>query len=174
MKSTEILLKIRGIIMRRKDREVTEISGIEEILLQCKTCHVAMVDDGMPYVVPLSHGFRIVDGNILELYFHSAKEGRKIDVLRRNDTVCFEMANEGEPVHSETPCYSGYYYSSLIGFGKAVFIEDDQEKCEALSIMSKHQSGREATFTVEQVQGVCVFKIVSTSFVGKKKPISNK
>ena len=41
--------------MRRKEREVTEINEIEKILLQCKTCHVAMVDDGMPYVVPLSY-----------------------------------------------------------------------------------------------------------------------
>jgi len=40
--------------MRRKDKEVTCIGGIEEILLKCKTCHVAMIDDGLPYVVPLS------------------------------------------------------------------------------------------------------------------------
>ena len=156
--------------MRRKDREVTDIGGIEEILRQCKTAHIAMVDDGAPYVVPLSYGYQILDGNVLELYFHSALEGRKLDVLRKNNKVCFEMSYEGEPVHSETPCNSGYYFASVIGFGEAVFIEDADGKCEALSIMFKHQAGKDITFIAEQAKGVCVFKIVSTDFTGKQKP----
>jgi len=156
--------------MRRKDREVTDIDGIEEILLQCKTCHVAMADDGLPYVVPLSYGYKILDGNILELYFHSALEGRKLDILMRNNKVCFEISCEGEPVNSETPCNSGYYFSSIIGFGEAIFIEDADEKCEALSIMFKHQAGRDVIFTGEQAERLCVFKIVSADFTGKKKP----
>ena len=160
--------------MRRKDREVTDISGIEEILLGCKTCHVAMVDNGMPYVVPLSYGYRILGGNTLELYFHSAAEGRKIDILKRNNTVCFEMSCEGEPVHSETPCSSGYYFSSVIGFGKAVFVEDADEKRDALSVMFKHQTGKDVRFTAGQAETVCVFKIVSSEFTGKKKPRLSK
>ena len=156
--------------MRRSDREVKDINGVEEILRQCKTCHVAMVDNGLPYVVPLSYGYRFPDENTLELYFHSALEGRKLDILRRNKKVCFEMSHEGEPVHAETPCNSGYYYVSVIGFGEAVIIEDTNEKCEALSIMFKHQAGRNVTFTAVQTESVCVFKIVSSDFAGKKKP----
>jgi uncharacterized protein len=159
--------------MRRKEREVTEINNIEKILIQCKTCHVAMVDDGLPYVVPLSYGYKILEGNILELYFHSALEGRKLDVLKRNNKVCFEMAYEGEPVHSENPCNSGYYFASVIGFGEVVFIERTDEKSEALSVMFKHQAGRDVTFTADQIKSVCVFKIVSTEFTGKKKPRPN-
>ena len=156
--------------MRRKDREVTDINGIEEILLQCKTCHVAMVDEGSPYVVPLSYGYKILNGNVLELYFHSALEGRKLDILKRNNKVCFEMAHEGEPVHSEIPCNCGYYFASIIGFGEAVFIEDADEKSKVSSIMFKHQAGKDVTFTAEQAKSICVFKIVSTEFTGKKKP----
>jgi uncharacterized protein len=159
--------------MRRNDREVTDINDIEEILLQCKTCHVAMVDDGLPYVVPLSYGYKILKENILELYFHSAQEGRKLDILKRNNKVCFEVSYEGEPVHSETPCNSGYYFASVIGFGEVVFIEPAGEKSGALSVMFKHQSGRDVTFTAEQIKNVCVFKIVSKDFTGKKKPRPN-
>ena len=156
--------------MRRKDREVTDIDGIEEILRQCKTCHIAMVDDGAPYVVPLSYGYKILDGNILELYFHSALEGRKLDVLKRNNKVCFEVSCEGEPIHAQTPCSSGYYYSSIIGFGEAIFVEDIDERCEALSIIFKHQADRDAKFTGDQAERLCVFRIVSADFTGKKKP----
>ena len=155
--------------MRRKDREVTDISGIEEILKQCKTCHVAMVDNGLPYLVPLSYGYKILNGNVLELYFHSAPEGRKLDVLRRNNKVCFEMARKGEPVHSENPCKSGYYYASVIGFGEVAFIEPEGDKGEALSLLIKHQSGKDVRFTADQVKDVCTFKIVSTDFTGKRK-----
>jgi len=158
--------------MRRKDREVKDIKSIEEILLRCKTCHVAMVDEGLPYVVPLSYGYKI-KGNVLELYFHSAPEGRKLDIFKRNNKVCFEMSYEGEPVHSKNPCNSGYYFASVIGFGEVVFIEPVDEKSEALSVMYKHQAGKYVTFTAEQIKGVCVFKIVSKDFIGKKKTRSN-
>ena len=156
--------------MRRSDREITDINGIEEILLRCKTCHIAMVDDGMPYAVPMSYGYKISDKKKLELYFHSAPEGRKIDVLKRNNRVCFELSCEGEAVHSETPCNSGYYYSSVIGFGEAEFIEDAESKSDALSIMFKHQTGKDVSFNVEQVNSVCVFKIISADYTGKMKP----
>ena len=156
--------------MRRKDREVTDNKDIEEIFLLCKTCHLAMVDDGAPYAVPLSYGYKFLDGDVLELYFHSAPEGRKLDVLRSSSKVCFEMAHEGEPIYSEIPCNSGYYYASVVGFGDAVFIEDSDKKCEALSIMFKHQTNRDVAFSAEQADDVCVFKVVSTNFTGKKKP----
>ena len=156
--------------MRRNDREVTDISQIKRILDGCKTCHVAMVDNGSPYVVPLSYGYRVLNGGVIELYFHSALEGRKLDVLRRNNKVCFEMAYEGEPVRSETPCSSGYFFASVIGFGEVSFLEDSAEKREALSIMFKHQADKEVEFTAEQANNVCVFKVVSTDYTGKKKP----
>ena len=160
--------------MRRSDREVTDINIIEEILKECKTCHVAMVDDGAPYAVPLSYGYKILDGRVLELYFHSAFEGRKIDILRHDNRVCFEISYEGESVHPENPCSSGYYFGSVIGFGEAVFIDDVTEKCNALSLMFKHQAGKDVAFTAAQAQGVCVFKIVSADFTGKKKPRPKK
>ena len=154
--------------MRRKDREVVNIEEIEKILLQCKTCHVAMVDDGLPYVVPLSYGYKILDGKLLELYFHCAFEGKKLNILRKNNKVCFEMSYEGNPKHAENPCSTGLYFASIIGYGDAVFIDNTDEKCEALSIMFKHQTGKEIIFTPAQSENVCVFKIISSDFVGKR------
>ena len=155
--------------MRRKDREVTEIKQIREILNGCKTCRLAMVDRGLPYVVPLNYAYQM-DGDKLTLYFHSAKEGRKIDALRANPVVCFDISNEGASIHAEeTPCNSGYYYSSVLGFGIARFVNDVSEKCIALMLITKHQSGADAAFTPEQADSVCIFKVASSEFTGKKK-----
>ena len=154
--------------MRRKDREVTELAEIREILDLCKTCHVAMRDGEELYLVPLSYGYVLEDG-VLTLYFHSAQEGRKIDIWKKDPKVCFEICCEGEAVIGKTPCNSGYKFSSLIGWGEVQFIEDEQEKCRALSCMYAHQTGQDVTFTTQQAQTVCVYKIASERFTGKRK-----
>ncbi len=154
--------------MRRKDREIKDIKEIINILDNCKTAHLAMVDKGMPYVVPLSYGYELVEGQIT-LYFHSAKEGRKLDILKENSNVCFEISCEGEPQQAEIPCNSGYFYSSIIGNGKAVFVEDEAEKCKGLRLMFGQQTGRDVVFSKEQAEAVYVFKVVSSDFCGKQK-----
>lgn len=155
--------------MRRADKEVTDRQGREEILKACKTCHLGMVDDGIPYVVPLSYGYELREDGTLELYFHSAGEGRKIDILRKNNQVCFEMSQEGEAIHADTPCDYGYYYYSLIGNGRVCFVEDVQEKCKALSCIFYHQMGQNVEIQEKQASAVCIFKIVSKDYTGKRE-----
>ncbi len=154
--------------MRRKDREVTDINEIKGIIDKCKVCHLAMADEGKPYVVPLSFGY-MLDGNTLKLFFHSAKEGRKIEILKKNNEVCFEMACEGRLGLFEDPCDSGYYFQSVIGFGHAEFVEDAAEKRGALALLMKHHTGGDYEFTDKQAGTVRIFKVVSTDFTGKKK-----
>lgn len=154
--------------MRRKDRAVTSPEEIRAILDSCKICHVAMTDGQMPYVVPLNYGYDLEDG-VLTLYFHSAKEGRKIDIWKKNRRVCFAVSNEGDPIVSDIPCESGSLFSGVIGWGDIEFLEDSEEKCRALTKLFKHQTGRTAVFTAEQAQPVCVYQIASTEFTGKKR-----
>lgn len=155
--------------MRRKDREVTDIREIEQIIRGSKVCHVAMADDGKPYLVPMNFGYELKNG-ILTLYFHCAKEGRKLDILKKNNNVCFEMCIEGEPVYAkETPCKSGYYYQSVIGNGKMELVSDVQEKCKGLSLLMKQVADVEVVFQEAQADTVFVLKITSEDFTGKKK-----
>ncbi len=156
--------------MRRKDREVTDINEIIEIIKSCKTCHLGIMDEKFPYVVPLSVGYDLNEDNVT-LYFHCAKEGKKIELLKKNNQVSFEMCNEGKPVFAEkTPCNSGYYYSSVMGNGKAIFIDDYEEKAHALTRIVFHQAGFKSHFTKEQANAVCVFKVNVENISGKKKP----
>jgi len=155
--------------MRRKDREIKDTAGIEGILKNCKTCRLAMIDGDSPYVVPLSYGYGFPREGVLELYFHSAREGRKLDALRRNNKVCFDISREGEIIVSEDPCSCGYYYESVIGFGDAEFVTDPAEKCAALSAIYERQTGDSVSFTEGMAESVCVIKVVSRDFTGKKK-----
>lgn len=155
--------------MRRKDREVTQKEELIEILDSCKTACIAMIDGDIPYNVPLNYGYEF-KGDDLILFFHCAKEGRKIDIIKNNNRVCFALFSEGEPIHAETPCSSGYYYSSIIGNGTAQFIEDMDEKKHALKMLVKQQMQVETEFTDAQADTVCVFKVISKDYSGKRKP----
>jgi len=156
--------------MRRNDREVKDRKDIEEIILKCRTCHLAMYDGDFPYIVPLSFGYKFTGNDVLEMYFHCAPEGKKLDILKNYNKVCFEISNEGEPVQSENPCNMGYYYSSVIGYGEAITVSGVDEMCEGLSLIVSHQAGVDAVFTEKQVENICVFKIVSSDYCGKRKP----
>jgi len=160
--------------MRRKDREVTDIREIEKIFAMCEICHIAMLDDdSSPYIVPMSYGYKIFEDGALELYFHSAREGKKIDLLKKNPRVCFEISREGNVVCPDDYCQAGIdFYESVIGKGEAIFLEGD-EKRTALAVMFAHQTGKDVLYgdrlPDEEVAKVCVFKIVSGEFTGKRK-----
>ena len=77
--------------MRRKDREITGRENIEPILQACKVCRVAMTGtDGWPYVIPMNFGYTW-DEDGLTLYFHGGVKGKKIDSLKADPRVCFEL-----------------------------------------------------------------------------------
>ena len=155
--------------MRRVEKEVKGREGIEAILLKCRTCHLGMADGGAPYVVPLSFGYRFTEDDKLELFFHSAREGKKLDILRKNSKVCFEISDEGKFENAQSPCEMGYFYSSVIGFGEAVFLNESADKCTDLATIVKHQTGRDMLFTDMQTEAVCIFKVVSTDYSGKQR-----
>ena len=77
---------------------------------------------------------------------------------------------EGEPIYADVPCKSGYYYSSVIGYGKVEFLDNVQEKCKALSLMYYQQAGKRVEFQEAHIKTICIYKIVSKEFTGKRKP----
>lgn len=108
--------------MRRKDREIIDEESILKIIEKCNTCHVAMIDESnanFPYVIPLSFGFTLQEG-VLELYFHCAKLGKKLDCLKKNSKVAFSMCYEGEiEIFENDLCESSRFYESVVGQGKS-------------------------------------------------------
>lgn len=82
--------------MRRNDREITDSREILSIVNECKVIRLAMLDEqGLPYIIPLNFGYRFADG-VFTFYCHSAREGHKLELLRRDPRVSFEMDCRGE------------------------------------------------------------------------------
>ncbi|MDR2729875.1 MAG: pyridoxamine 5'-phosphate oxidase family protein [Treponema sp.] len=156
--------------MRRKDREITNLNEKLEIISKCKVCRLALAEDNVPYVVPLNFGYSF-DNEILTLYFHGAKEGRKIDILRKNDQACFEMDCDTKLIEAKTASNYSYAFKSIIGSGKVYFIDDAQEKHRALNFLMKHQTGNdtEYCFSDSDLARTAVYKLVVDEFSGKKR-----
>ena len=148
--------------MRRKDKEVGEKQSLEAIIRSCRVCHLGLCRDGEPYVVPVCFGY---DGTCL--YLHCAPHGRKLDILKANNRVCFEMECDCEFVPDEVACRSGFRYRSVIGRGTAAIVSDAAEKQRALSAIMATYSDRRYTFPAPSVEATVVVRIDIESLTGK-------
>ena len=149
--------------MRRKEKEITDIKEIEFIIQQSQVCRLALADEGLPYIVPLCFGYK----NKM-LYFHSAKEGQKIDILRRNHQVCFEFDIDARVRSGKTACAWGMGYKSVIGYGTASLVEDPEEKQKALDIIMRQYSEGEFEYSAKNLAEMLVIKVVISAMTGKK------
>lgn len=153
--------------MRRSDREITDLSDILSIINDCKVIHLAMMDDGEPYLLPLNFGYACKDG-VFSFFCHSAREGRKLDVLRKSPTVAFEMDCRGALDERKTACSCGYYFASVTGVGHVEFLEGEQ-KLAALTALMRHMAGREDVFTAAQARAVEVFAVRADKLSAKAR-----
>jgi nitroimidazol reductase NimA-like FMN-containing flavoprotein (pyridoxamine 5'-phosphate oxidase superfamily) len=156
--------------MRRADREITDIADKLGIIGRSKVCRLGLADGDEPYIVPLNFGYEYTEG-ILFLYFHSAREGRKIDILRKNRRACFEVDGKHELIGGGTACEYGFAYESVTGAGFVEFIEDREGKIRALNLLMRRQTGEDRDFAYQdaQIDRVAVYRLRVENFTGKRR-----
>ena len=154
--------------MRRKDREITDPEQIRAILGRARVLHLGLYDGEYPYVVPLHYGFTF-EGGALTLYAHCAKEGRKLDLIGRGARVFVEIDTDEALLPADTACAWGACYASVMARGRAAVVEDEAEKCRALALLMKTQTGREYAFTPAAAAAVAVIRIDAEDFSAKAR-----
>lgn len=152
--------------MRRNEKEIKEQIELYEILSRGQIIRLGMALNNEPYVVPMNYGFK--DG---ELYLHSALEGKKIDMLRKNPIVCFEVSVDTELKTAQSACGWTFCFRSVIGRGKAHILTDEKSKIDGLDIIIRHFGSMDNTYKPEAVAKTCVIKIVIDELTGKMSPI---
>ncbi|MCL1827824.1 MAG: pyridoxamine 5'-phosphate oxidase family protein, partial [Candidatus Cloacimonetes bacterium] len=151
------------------EKEITQIKDILAILSKCKVCRLGLVEGDRPYIIPLNYGF-IWENEKLTLLFHSATEGKKLDIIKANNNACFEIDCDTMLKEGDTACDFAYAYKSVIGFGAIEYITGLKDKIFSLNTIIQHQTGKNTfyDFTEEQIKNVCIYKIICTSFTGKQ------
>ncbi len=149
--------------MRRSDKEISDAGVIEGILKAATVCRLVLCESNQPYVVPLCFGYQ--DN---ALYFHSARQGKKLDILRKNNNVCFEVDIDHELIAADQACGCGMKYKSVIGYGKAVFIEDFESKRKALDIIMHQYSEGTFEYPQDAITDITIIKVEIESMTGKQ------
>ena len=156
--------------MRRQDKEITDINEKINVIKKCKVCRIGLSENNIPYIIPLNYGYNF-ENNVLTLFFHSAIDGKKLDIIKSNNNACFEIDCDTKLIEAEKACNHGYTFKSIIGFGKITILENSDEKTSGLNMIMQHQTETETVydFSPEQLKNVCVYKMIVEIFTGKQK-----
>lgn len=153
--------------MRRKDREIKDFDEMIEIIKKCDVCRIAMNDGDTPYIVPLNFGLDVQKNQVF-FYFHCAMEGKKLDLLNKNNQVTFEMdCGHNLILYKERmSCTMGY--ESVIGHG-VIEIVSEEEKFEGLKILMRHYHAEDFKFNTDMMKVTTVLKMRVTDMTGKRR-----
>ena len=159
--------------MTKRELQITDEVQIRNILDTAKVLHLGLAVDNEPYVVPMNYGYTMENGKLV-LYLHSAQKGKKLDMMRANPKVFFEMDCDLVPFEGEKPCQYGLGYSSIMGCGTAQIVEDVEEKIKAMSALMKTQTGKDFSFNERLVSIVAVTRIDVVEYTAKHRPIPER
>ena len=149
--------------MRREDREITDRATMDAILQRGNLMHLALCDQNVPFLVPVFYAY---DGTAL--YFHSAKRGSKIEILKRNNRVCFEISEALGVIPSDQACNFEARHQTVIGHGLASFIEDQTAKIEVLDRIVAQFTSTAFTYPEANLRATAVIRIDISSLKGKR------
>lgn len=150
--------------MRKINQEIKDTAIIEEILSTSIICRIAMTDGNRPYLLPFNYGYK--DRCI---YIHSALKGKKLDVLRQNNSVCFEIEHKSEIIKDELACKWTTLYRSVVGYGTIEIIEDFNKKIQGLTIiMTQHGASEITDFNPQHVDRMVILKLTISKLTGKQ------
>ena len=154
--------------MRKADREIKSRDEIIEIIKRCDVCRLVFSNGEQPYIVPLNFGVEVDDKKII-LYFHSALEGTKVDIMKREMKATFEMDTKHELQYYEEKGYCTMSYESVIGKGK-IRILPENEKMKALkTLMAQYHKDKEAYFNPVAIPRTLVYSLEVEEITAKRK-----
>jgi uncharacterized protein len=149
--------------LRRAEKEIKAREEMDDVLNRARICNLGLCDGGIPYIVPVNYGYE--DGC---LYIHSAREGRKMDILRVNDRVSFTLYVDEQLVDTGKVCSWGMKYRCVMGTGRASLLTNRPEIENGLRIILNHYSKSEMSFDADMLSTVLIIKIQIDTLTGKK------
>lgn len=147
--------------MRRRDREIQSFDEMMKVVQTCDCCRLGLVDEeNSAYIVPMNFGAEN-SGSSLVLYFHSAQEGKKIELLKKNPIASFEMDSGHGVKAGESACDYSFRYSSAMGRGRVEFIDNAEDKIHAFEKIMQKYGAVNRNFNEKAVEKTCVFRLIA-------------
>lgn len=153
--------------MRKKNREITDPQEIFAVIQKCDVCRLAFFDEGCPYIVPLNFGASM-EGGAFTLYFHGAREGKKMELLAQNPAVGFEMDTAHHLVTADTACGYTMEYESVCGGGVLEQVEGEEKMAALRALMEQYAPGKDLPFDEKIVAVTAVLRLRVQHVTGKR------
>ena len=153
--------------MRRSDREITDRQEIIEVMRRCDVCRLALNDEGYPYILPLNFGLEVTEERIV-LYFHGAMEGRKYELIERDNRVSFEMDCAHRLVMDEEKGHCTMEYESVIGRGRIEIVPEEEKEAALYQLMRQYRPEK-ADFNKAAIPRTRVLKLTVEEMTGKQR-----
>ena len=152
--------------MRRKEKEIQDKDLIERVINNALYCHLACSFQDVPYLVPLAFGF---DGD--SVYIHTARSGKKIDILTQNPSVCLGFELDVSMLKDpDSACDWSFEFQSVIASGVIEEITELEDKSAGLSLIMDHYSNQNWEYPSQQLAKTRVWRIRITEITGKQSP----
>ena len=152
--------------MRRDDRVISDSSQIEAIIRKSDVCRIALADNNVPYIVTMNFGYS--GGEHPCLYFHCASEGKKVDMIKKNNYVCFQMDTDHELTRGEKGCDWGMKFRSVVGYGKITILTEKNQKIKALAcLMAQYSTRTDFSYDEKNLDRIIILKLDIEEITGK-------
>jgi len=149
--------------MRRKEKSIESMKEIEHIIQSENVLRLGLCVENQPYIVPVNYGYLNK-----QFYIHSAKEGRKLDLIAKNPNVCIEIERDNELVIGDEACKYTMKFKSLIGFGRATVLTQKEDVKMGLEVLMAQFSDSEFVFNEKAMSRVAIIRIDINEITGKK------
>ncbi len=154
--------------MRRKDREVTEMEDILNIIKKCDICRIALFDEEYPYIIPMNFGYSYEEG-ILKLFFHGAKEGTKLSLIEKNPKAAFEMDCSHRLITGEAACDYSMDYESVCGNGTIRILDPGQTSFALSCLMQQYTKDIDLSYKEAYLNAITVMELTVEHITGKRR-----
>lgn len=156
--------------MRRTDRELKTKEELLDVLKTGKIIQIAFIDKDEPYIVTMNYGFLWDSDDKIRFYLHSANEGRKITIIKKNPKVCFSISICDPFVAGEKACNYGMKYRSIVGYGKMRIVNDNDERISGLNFLMEQYTGKsDWNYDEEMLKKTTVSCLEVEQISGKRK-----
>ena len=153
--------------MRRKDRQVTELSEMLSIVESCDVVRLGLADGDFPYIVPVCFAYEVAEGK-LALYFHGAMAGRKYELLRQNPLCSFEMDCDHRLELIPSAGDATMRYRSVMGRARAEFLEGAEKKRAMDLMMARDPLTRDFPYRPAALEHTAVVRLTVLEWEGKR------
>ena len=154
--------------MRKSDREIKSKEEIIDIIKRCDVIRLAFNNGDYPYILPLNFGFEVKNDKVI-FYLHSALEGTKVDIMKKDNRASFEMDTKHELQYYEEKGYCTMSYESIIGRGR-IRILSEEEKMNALKkLMGHYHKSEDTYFNPAAISRTLVYSLEVEEMTAKRK-----